>query len=220
MRFTRLCETYSTVASTTKRLEKTSIIAGLLQHTPDESMRAVMLLLQGRAFPVWDRTTLGVSQKLVIKALVRSTGATEQEVVTAFKKTGDLGEVAAAFSEKRTQATLARKSLTVEDVLTTVRKLSTIGGEKSVDRKLGLITSLLGNATPAEARFIIRIVLEDLRIGIAEGTLRDAIVQAFAGQDGLSYDPTRGRGPRRGSGSGDGQSRTRSTGATTSDSSR
>jgi len=189
MHFNHLCSTYTAVSNTSKRLEKTVLLASLLRATPEKDMHDVMLLIQGRVFPTWDRTTLGVSQKIIIKALVRATGKTEKEIVTLFKQTGDLGEVAAKSAGKKTQATLTSKELSVEDVLTTVQKLSTIEGEKSVDRKLGLITSLLSNASAEEARFIIRIVLEDLRIGIAEGTVRDAIIQAFGKQDDLTYNP-------------------------------
>lgn len=189
MQFADLCTAYDEIAKTRKRLEKTQILCALLRTTPDSEMSDVMMLLKGRVFPEWDKTTLGISQKLAIKALQGATGISEAEIVKAFKKTGDLGEVAAHFATKKKQVTLTQSSLTVADVVRGIRKLAKLEGTGSVDQKMKLVAKLLSNAGPQEALFLIRILLEDLRIGIADGTIRDAIVWwAVQEQEGLHYD--------------------------------
>ena len=188
MEFSLLCSAYDNVAKTTKRLEKTWIVAELLKQTPEESLPEVMLLLKGRTYPEWDKTTTGVSQKLVIKAISLTTGISSDEVIKKFKELGDLGEVAAALVAKKTQATLFSQSLAVHDVIKTIRKIATVEGQGSVDQKLKNISQLLSNASQIEAQYLIRIVLEDLRIGIADGTIRDAIVwRSVFDQEGMGY---------------------------------
>ncbi len=196
MRFSTLCQAYVDISKTSKRLEKTAILERLLKETPDKDLESVMMLLKGRVFPEWEKTQIGISEKTAIKAVVVATGASEADVLKRFKKEGDLGVVAAGLVGKKSQATLAREDLTVADVLRDVRKLATIEGTGSVDTKLKMIAKLLGNASPDEARFLIRILLEDLRIGIADGSVRDAIVwHALERHEQLRYDPAKGAWP-------------------------
>ncbi len=189
MDFKVLCSAFEKIDSTSKRLEKTSILAELLKSTPDRDMESVMLLLRGKLYPEWDRTTLGISEKLAIKAITTATGKTTEEVISRFKKLGDLGKVAAELVQKKTQSTLLNQDLTVDEVIRTLRKLPSIEGHGSVDRKLKTIASLLTSAESTEARFLVRIILEDLRIGIAAGTIRDAIVwRSVMDHEEMSYD--------------------------------
>jgi len=193
MRFSTLCEAWLGISGTSKRLEKTRILADLLDKTPDRDLNGVMLLLRGRVYPEWDKTQIGMSEKLATKAIALATGAPEAEIVKRFKKEGDLGIVAAGLVGRKSQATLSREDLMIADVIRDVRKLSTIEGTGSVDTKLKTVAKLLGNATPTEARFLIRIILEDLRIGIADGTVRDSIVwHALARHEKLRYDAKAG----------------------------
>jgi len=176
MRFSELCDVYLAVSKTTKRLEKTALLVNLLKATPDKDMADILMLLKGRVYPEWEKTQIGISGKLAIKAIALATGESETKIVQQFKKLGDIGEVAQALVQKKKQHTLASQDLDVEDVVKGVRKLAIIEGTGSVDQKLKTIAQLLSSATPLEARFLVRILLEDLRVGIADGTIRDAIV--------------------------------------------
>ncbi len=183
MQYSRLCETYAAVEDTSKRLEKTAIIAELLKESNDDLER-VMLLLQGRVFPAVDKRTIGVSSKIMLRALARVTGSTESALEKAWSKRGDLGLVAEKHITGKSQLTLFSSSLTVERVHGQIARLAGIEGAGSVDRKLKIISELLSHASPLEARYITRTILEELRIGIASGTLRDAIVYAFLSKEG------------------------------------
>ncbi len=177
MQFSQLCEAYDKIGKTSKRLEKTAILAQLLENTPESSMSDVMMLLKGRIYPEWDKTQIGISAKLATKAIGMATGESEDKITKAFKKSGDLGITAKELLKTRKQHTLfAKDDLTVAIVMTNLRKLSTIEGAGSVDIKTKTIANLLTSATPTEAHYLIRILLEDLRVGIADGTIRDSVI--------------------------------------------
>lgn len=189
MKYSELASTYEALEKTSKRLEKTYIISEFLKKTREEDLDKVILLLQGRLFPLWDETEIGVSDRLVIKAIAAATGASPEKVEAEWKKIGDLGLVAEKLVQKKSQATLFSRELTVEKVFNNLRKLPTIEGSGSVDQKIKLIAELLSSAKPLEARYVVRTVLEDLRVGVGSSSIRDALVWAFFGDKiKLNYD--------------------------------
>ncbi|MBR9702460.1 ATP-dependent DNA ligase [Candidatus Woesearchaeota archaeon] len=179
MDYSLLADAYRKLSETSKRLEKTAIIAEFLTSVPDDDLEAATLLLQGRVFPKWDKRTLGVSSKLAAKAIATTTGASEKEVHDLWRKHGDLGKVSELLLSKKKQATLFTKTLTLKEVMMTLRKLPEVEGMGSVTKKLQFISSLVSAAKPEDAKYILGTVLEALRLGIAEGTLRDAIAWSF-----------------------------------------
>ncbi|MBT5558036.1 ATP-dependent DNA ligase [Candidatus Woesearchaeota archaeon] len=179
MEYKELVKIYERISETSKRLEKTKIISEFLKIASEEDLEKIVYLLNGRVFPSWDPRKIGFSSKLLIKAISASTGSSSQEIETEMNKLGDLGDVAAKFSKKKTQKTLFSEVLTIKKVVENLRKLAELEGSGSVDRKIGYIAELLSSASPNEAKYISRTVLEVLRIGIAEGIIRDSITQAF-----------------------------------------
>jgi DNA ligase-1 len=179
MLYKNLVEVYDRLEKTAKRLEKTFIISELLSssHAPD--IQKIVYLLRGTVFPPWDERVLGMSSQLVVKVIATSTGNSADVVVKAWKKHGDLGIVAEEFVAKSKQRTLFRKDLTVDKVFENLQKLTELTGEGTVNRKVQLVAELVTSAKPAEAKYIIRTVIGALRVGIAEGVLRDAIAWAF-----------------------------------------
>lgn len=180
MDYINLTDYYEKLEKTSKRLEKTSIISVLLGEIKKEKdPEPVINLLRGRIFPAWDQRKIGVSDKLVIKALATSTGNSKEKIEKLFSKLGDLGLVAEELTKYKRQTTLHSKKLTCELVHDRIRKLSELEGEGTVNKKIGLISELLTSASPKEAKYIVRTILEQLRVGTADGTLRDAIVWCF-----------------------------------------
>jgi len=183
MDYGELVETYKELESDSKRLRKISAISRLLiklnkQNADEELIRKIILLLQGTLFPSWDKRTLGVSSKLVVKAIAIASGNSEKTVNNLWREKGDLGVVAQDLMSKKKQSTLFSQTLTVDEVFEKLQKLASIEGTGSTDFKLKLIGSLLSSADGDGARFITRTVLDELRIGVAHGTLRDAIAVA------------------------------------------
>ena len=183
MRYLELAEFYDSLGKTSKRLEKTFYVAELLKKAEPSDLDRILLLLKGRVFPDYDEAKLGVASKLVVKAISAATGIDAESVEKEWKKTGDLGKVAENLIGRKRQATLFSSELSVKKVFDNLKQLPDIEGAKSVDRKIGLISELLTSAKPLEARYIIRTLLEEMRVGVGEGVIREAIVLAYFGKE-------------------------------------
>jgi len=179
MKYLELVDVYDNLEKRSGRLQKTYFISKLLEKTDVEELDKVVLLLQGRLFPSYDERKIGIAERLVIKALATATGKSSDDIEKKWKSIGDLGEVAKELTKSKTQSTLFSTNLTVTKVFDNLRKLAELKGFGTVDKKISLMAELLTSASPLEAKYIIRTVLEDLRIGVGEGSLRDAIVWAF-----------------------------------------
>ncbi|MCD6476830.1 MAG: ATP-dependent DNA ligase [Candidatus Aenigmarchaeota archaeon] len=179
MDYSILVEAYEKLEKTSAKLKKADIIATLIKKTPYDSLDKTVLLLNGKVFPVWSEREIGVANQLMIRAIMRSFGSKKQEVINLFNKKGDLGIVSEQLAKKKKQTTLGVKKLTLEKVFDNIRKIAMQEGKSSQERKLNLIAELLIHAKPNETKYIIRTILEELRIGVAKGIIRDAISKAF-----------------------------------------
>jgi len=201
MNYIQLTELYEKLEATSKRLEKTKLLSEFLKDCPKKEVDRVMLLVQGLVFPKADERKIGVASKLIVKALNVATGISVEDIEKSWKKTGDLGLSAEELIKKKKQHTLfGSEDLSVEKVYKNIQKLATIEGLGSTDVKLKTIAELLTSAKPKEARYIVRTVLEDLRVGLGEGTLRDAIAIAYYERHGGKVD-LESKDPSFGSGS-------------------
>lgn len=190
MEYKKLVDLYQEIESTSKRLEKTYLVSEFLKHTDVDDLPRITLLFQGKVFPQFDERKLGVAARMVIKSLNKSLGISADAIEKEWKRTGDLGLTAENLTKKKKQVTLFSKKLTVAKVFSNLQKLATLEGTGTVSQKIALISELLTSASPIEARYVIRTVLEDLRVGIGEGVLRDAIVWAFFDKSiHIKYDP-------------------------------
>ncbi len=177
MQYTDIVEFYEKIQAKNKRLAKTLYVSQLLKKCKQSDFNIVIPMMQGSVFHIWDERKLGVSTKYVIKALNLATGYANIE--KEWKKIGDLGEVAQKLISNKKQSTLFSQNLTIKKVYDNIVKLSTISGNKSVDQKIKLISELYSCASPIEAKYITRFILEDMRIGVGESSIRDAIAWAF-----------------------------------------
>lgn len=189
MRYGELVDVYEKLTSTSKRLEKTAILSEFLKTIPINELDHVLLLAQGRVFPAWDQREIGMASQLVLKAINLATGVDQTKIDEVWKKTGDLGQTAQDLTKTKKQSTLFSQELTTKKVFDNLRKLASLEGAGVVQSKVQLVAELLTSATPLEAKYLVRTVLEDLRVGLGEGTMRDAIVWAYLMHEtGASYD--------------------------------
>tara|TARA_Y100000310_G_scaffold302635_1_gene340210 strand:+ start:49557 stop:51302 length:1746 start_codon:yes stop_codon:yes gene_type:complete len=182
MDYLTLVEFYDKLEKTSKRLKKTHILSQLFKKTPNEDLEFIAFLVQGRIFPPWDKKEIGISSRIIIKVLSSVTGESPSNIENLWRNLGDLGEVAKELIQKNKQRTLTTHKLTVKKVIENLRKLSSLEGKGTVTRKIQLVSELLTSANPLEAKFIIKNILGTLRVGVAEGILRDAIVWTFFGE--------------------------------------
>jgi len=179
MKYDLIAQVLSKLEATTKRLEMTGILTEFLKTVKPDELDKVILLLRGTVFPEYREDVIGIADKLMIKILARASGRSEDEVISEWKKIGDLGKVSEEFMIKRKQVTLTNETLSVNKVFSNLLEVTRMEGKGSVDRKAALISELLTNANPTEARYITRTILGTLRVGMGAGTLRDAIAQAY-----------------------------------------
>ena len=180
MRFARVVEAYEKIEATTKRLEMTDLLVRLLRDTPKEDLDKVVYLTQGRIHPDYEGIELGLAEKMVIRVLAHATGLEEPRVQRLWKERGDLGLVAEEALAARRQKPLESTPLTVAKVYANLDAIARESGEGSQDRKIRLLADLLGNATSQEAKYIVRMVVGQMRLGVADMTIVDALASAYA----------------------------------------
>ena len=181
MKYSIIAEAYERIEATTKRLEMTDLLVDLLKATPKEIIDKVAYLTQGQIYPDFMGIEIGVAERLAIQALTRTSGARESEIEEDLKKTGDIGETAQNFIAKKKQVTFFQQPLTVQRVYEVLDKMAKTSGSGAVDLKLSLLAGLLAAATPEEAKYIMRTVTGNLRLGIADMTVLDALAIAYGG---------------------------------------
>ncbi len=176
-----IAEAYEQIEGTKKRLEMTDLLVDLLKNTPRQVIDKVAYLTQGRIYPDFVGTEIGVAEKLAVKALARATGSRESQIEEDMKKSGDVGETGRKFLANKKQVTFFQQALTVEKVYETLDKMAKASGTGAVDTKMALLAGLLAAASPSEAKYILRTVTGNLRLGIADMTVLDALAIAYGG---------------------------------------
>jgi len=181
LKYALIADAYEKIETTTKRLEMTDHLVELLKLTPKDLIDKVVYLTQGKLYPDFVGIEIGVAEKLAVRAVAKATGYSEKEIEDDLKKTGDLGKTAQQFLEEKAQVQLFREPLTVEKVYGDLDKMAKATGAGSMDLKINLLAGLLANATSKEAKFIVRTVTGQLRLGIADMTVLDALAIAYGG---------------------------------------
>jgi DNA ligase-1 len=181
LKYLEIAEAYEKIEATTKRLEMTALLVELLKKTPKNVIDKVVYLTQGKLYPDFVDLQVGVAEKLAIKALTRGSGRSETEITADLRKTGDIGETAQNLLAKRRQSTFTQKTLDVQYVYETLDKMAKTSGSGAIDSKTSLLCGLLADASPKEAKYILRTVTGKLRLGIADMTVLDALAIAYGG---------------------------------------
>ena len=182
MEFLIIAEIFERMENTTKRIELTNILVELFKKIPKKIIPNAVYLLQGIIRPNFEGVELGIAEKLAIHAISKSSGLPIKKIENDYKNEGDLGITASNILKLKTQTTFTTEKITLERVYETLFKIAKLEGKGSQDLKLKYISSLLNDATPVEAKFLVKILLGTLRLGIAENTVMDALAIAFTGK--------------------------------------
>ena len=168
-------------------LETVSLVAELLRDAGSE-IETVARFLQGRVFPGWDARTMDVGPALCYEALAKAAGTnvTADDVEERLADEGEIGAVAEGLNLGGQQGLGAFASggaggdgPTLAEVDEALREVAAAEGEGSEDTKLATLFGLFSRVSDAEARYLARLVLGEMRLGVGEGTVRDAIAEAF-----------------------------------------
>jgi DNA ligase-1 len=163
-------QTCDRIAATTKKGEKTAIVADYLKSRTLDEAASSAVFLSGRPFPVWEETTLQVGGSLLWHTVAELAGKNEKDLTAAYRKLGDLGAVAGDVLRER------KSELSILEVEKSFREIAASRGPTSKGK---LVHDLLARATPVEAKYIVKIMTGDLRIGLKESLVEEAIAKAY-----------------------------------------
>ncbi len=166
--FAATCEA---IAATTKKLQKTAILADYLKSCTRDEAAVSAVFFSGRPFPAWEEATLQVGGRSLWQMVAELSGKTEAELTAAYRKHGDLGAVAGELLPEK-----GKGGLTVVEVSSAFRQIASARGSSP---KAALVRELLTRAGALEAKYIVKIMTGDLRIGLKESLVEEAIARAY-----------------------------------------
>ena len=184
MDYSEVAGKYEELEGISGRNEMTRVLAELLKETPGDELPFLVYLTQGKLRPDYEGVELGLAEKLALRAVSSATGLSSEKVYSTYIKYGDIGTAAEELLKTKGQGTLFSERLTLKRVYDTLLRVARQSGSGSVELKLKELGSLLNDATPTEAKFIMRTVTGELRLGVADYTVLDAAASAFLGGKG------------------------------------
>jgi DNA ligase-1 len=179
VRYEIVAEAYRDLERATARLELIDRLAGLFTQTPTALLPTVALLCQGQIAPDFAGVELGLAERLAARAVAQAAGVPAEQVLAGAREVGDLGLTAERLLGELAGSRPA--SLQVAAVFDTLHQIAQAEGAGSQGRKLAGLVGLLGQATPLEARYLVRTVTGALRLGIGTATILDALAEVHAG---------------------------------------
>jgi DNA ligase-1 len=167
----RLATACEAIAATTKKLVKTGTVADYLKSRTTDEAAVSAVFLSGRPFPAWEETTLQVGGRALWQIVTGLTGKNDSELTAAYRRLGDLGAVAGDLLPERPV-----QKLNVLDVAAAFRQIAAARGPAP---KAALVKDLLTRSAPLEAKYIVKIITGDMRIGLKESLVEEAIARAY-----------------------------------------
>jgi DNA ligase-1 len=167
----KLAETCERIAATRKKLEKTALVAEFLKLRPVEQAALSAVFLSGRPFPVWEETTLNVGGALLWQVIKEISSKSDAQLEAAYRRYGDIGAVTGELFPDREHSRL--------DAAEVERCFREIAAARGVAAKTSAVRELLARSTPLEAKYLVKIMTGDLRIGLKESLVEEGIAKAY-----------------------------------------
>jgi DNA ligase-1 len=177
--FSAIVSTFEKMEKTSSRLELTDHLVALFKNTPPDILDKVIYLIQGKIAPDYGGIELGLAEKMIVRAIVNSSGVTTEKLYQIYQQTGDLGETIKIVMGKKMQTTLLNEQVTVERIYSTFYRISKTLGSGSQEIKLRLLSSLFNDSATRECKYIVKFALGTLRLGVADYSILDALSLAF-----------------------------------------
>ena len=175
MLFKELAEYYEKLEAVSSRLAMIDIMSELLKKAKHDEIGHVVYITQGILAPPFEGVEFGMAEKMVEEAIGIATGFTKEEVEKEYKKTGDMGKAAQNITGKSKLRRMSSKEFTVNEVYDTMRKIAATSGSGSKDIKVKLLANLVAASTPLEAKYIVKYPLDELRLGVGDSTILEAL---------------------------------------------
>lgn len=175
--FAELCDRLETISS---RLAMIDVLSGVFPSLSEKELPVFVRFMRGKIFPDWSSEKLGFGPGLLYEALAYVIGKKRQVVISAINSSGDTGRVVEDLLEKREQTMFFSEDLELLEVHARFLQMAKTSGRKSQQERMRSAQYLLSNASPLEGRYLSRLMLEEMRIGIGEGVVREAVAKGFA----------------------------------------
>ena len=180
--FQALAELCEKLEATSKRTLMVNFVADFLKHLALDEVEPATSMILGRAFPKWDSRTLEISWATLSGIIKRVTNVNWKDFADAFSRTGDIGSATKTVFEAskiRKQTMLIEKPLAILEVRRNLEAIAETTGHGSRERKERLLETLLGQTTPLEVKYIVKIMIGEMRTGFHEGLMELAVSKAF-----------------------------------------
>ncbi len=171
----QFAEVAESAANTTKKLEKVALLGSFFNTLNDADLRRAARYFAGHQFALADSRTTNVGGSIISDALSEATGFSIADLLPKYVRLGDGGE-AAYEAVKEAKRTYQQPTITLAETESLITRLSETRGTKN---KTALLTTALQHATPLEAKYLVKLLAGDLRIGLREGLVEDSIARAF-----------------------------------------
>jgi len=180
MTFAKLATYFEKLEETSSRLELIQILSALLKDSNDpQEISEICYLVQGRIAPFYEPIEIGMADRMVTQSISLAFGIDKEKVWQEYQKVGDMGEVA---QQLREELKIKNKELRITEVFDLLTTIAHMSGEGSVEKKITALSELLKSVDALAARFLVRIPLGKLRLGIGDPTILDALLTAKVGE--------------------------------------
>lgn len=183
MKFKELALYFDKISKNSSRLEITRILAELFQKLSSSELEKVVYLLQGRVAPEYEKLEFGISEKLLIKAIILALNIDKNYFEKEYKKIGDLGEAVEKF--KKEIFSFEEKDLEINDVYNDFYRIAQASGEGSQEFKVGVLSHLIRQLDSLSSKFLVRIPTGNIRMGFSDMTILDAYSWMVKGDKSL-----------------------------------
>ena len=183
MLFSKIADTFAALESTSSRLEMTDILARSFEGMDPSDLRNTIYLSQGMLHPDFYPEKLGMADRLILQSIASTSGNPVEKVEQMWIKEGDTGTVAETLIANKKQMSLFSEPLTLENVVAGLRSIESSEGKDSQNKKIKILSSMLHDAEPLEARYLCRIVTGRMRVGASSMTILDALAQCYADKE-------------------------------------
>lgn len=177
--FAKVCSAIEHISGS---LEITTNVSNFLKEVSDEELPIVTRFIMGHVFPVWSNKELGLGPNLLYSAISRTSSLPVKRIEELIKETGDVGlalEKAILCGKTHLNLFSESEQLSIKEVYLRFERISELSGKGSQDAKIKNLQYLFSQAKPTEIVYLSRLAIEEMRIGVGEGIVRNAIAEAF-----------------------------------------
>ena len=176
MEFARLARTFEELEATSSRLTLIELLTQLFRSIErPEEIEQVCYLVQGRVAPFFEALEMGMAEKTVARSIAMAYRTNPEYVLTCYNTLGDMG---LAAEQVRKETSTVSNDLSINDVFEGLKTIAQTAGKGAVEKRIARLSDLLRQVDGVSAKYVVRILLGNLRLGIGDATVLDALAKA------------------------------------------